>query len=64
MQRFARFRGELRRRGQIIPDPDLRIAATAIEHGLTLVTRNRRNRRNRRDFDRIPGLALFEPGNG
>jgi len=61
MQRFARFRGELRRRGQIIPDPDLRIAATAIEHGLTLVTRNRRNRR---DFDRIPGLALFEPGNG
>ena len=32
--------------------PDALIAATAIEHGLTLLTRNRR------DFDAVAGLSL------
>lgn len=53
MQRFARVRGELRRTGLIIGDFDLLIAATAIQHNLTVVTRNVRH------FQRIPGLALY-----
>ena len=43
MRRFARIRGTLRRQGRIIGDPDLLIAATALEHDLTLVTRNVRH---------------------
>lgn len=53
LRRFARLRGQLRQAGQLIGDPDLLIAATALEHRLTLVTRNRR------DFGRIPGLLLY-----
>lgn len=53
MRRFARLRGNLRRAGRVIGDPDILIAATALQHGLTLVTRNRR------DFDRIPQLQLY-----
>lgn len=55
MRRFARIRGNLRRRGQIIGDPDILIAATALHHGLTLVTRNISH------FQRIPGLSLYQP---
>jgi tRNA(fMet)-specific endonuclease VapC len=51
-QRFAVLRGDLRSQGLLIPDMDLFIAATAIEHGLTLVTGNRRH------FERIPDLTL------
>jgi tRNA(fMet)-specific endonuclease VapC len=54
MARFARTRGELRSRGQVIGDMDLLIAATALEYDLTLVTRNRRH------FDRVPGLRPYE----
>ncbi len=36
----------------LIGDIDTLIAATAIEHGLTLVTMDR-------DFERVPGLALL-----
>ena len=43
------------RRGSPLRTPDALIAATAIEHGLELVTRNRR------DFDGIPGLRLRDP---
>jgi tRNA(fMet)-specific endonuclease VapC len=56
MRRFAIIRGQLRKQGQIVTDPDLLIAATAIEHDLTLVSRNRRH------FERIPDLALYEEG--
>jgi predicted nucleic acid-binding protein len=54
MRRFARIKGELRRAGQIIGDPDKLIAATARHHGLILITRNRRH------FSLIEGLALYE----
>ena len=55
MRRFARIRGDLRRRGRLIPDPDLLIGATALHHGLTLVTGNRAH------FERIRDLVVYAP---
>ena len=52
MRQFARLRGELRGKGQLIGDPDLLIAATALHHDLTLLTHNSRH------FTRIPGLRV------
>lgn len=49
---FAELRAYLRGRGMLIPDMDLLIAATALEHDLTLVSRNHRH------FARIPGLQI------
>ena len=49
---FAELRAFLRQRGLLIPDMDLLIAATALEHELTLLTRNQRH------FSRIPELRL------
>lgn len=52
-RRFARIRGELRRNGQLIPDADLLIAATALCHDLTIITRNIRH------FQRVSALKLY-----
>jgi predicted nucleic acid-binding protein len=52
---FARVRSDLRRVGQLIPDMDLLIAATAMHHDAILVTRNLRH------FDRITGLRTYRP---
>jgi len=54
-RRYAVVRGTLQRQGQLVDQPDLFIAATALEHNLTMVTRNLR------DFERIPDLALYQP---
>jgi tRNA(fMet)-specific endonuclease VapC len=54
MEVFARTRADLRRSGQLIADLDLLIAATALHHDLTLLTRNVRH------FARIPGLRLYQ----
>jgi predicted nucleic acid-binding protein len=54
MRRFAAVRRDLRDRGQLIPDSDLLIAATALERGLTLVTRNIKH------FGRIDDLSIYE----
>jgi tRNA(fMet)-specific endonuclease VapC len=40
-------------RGRLISDMDLLIAATAMHHNLTLVTRNHRH------FERVPNLRLY-----
>jgi tRNA(fMet)-specific endonuclease VapC len=53
-KQYAYLRGDLARKGQLIDQPDLFIAATAIEHNLTLVTRNLK------DFGRIPDLNLYQ----
>jgi predicted nucleic acid-binding protein len=55
MQQFAALRVDLRRRGQIIPDFDLLLAATALHHDLTILTRNARH------FGRISDLTLSQP---
>lgn len=56
MQRFAVVRGSLtRNQRQQVGDMDLLIAATALEHHLTLVTFNQR------DYTLIPGLTLHQP---
>ncbi len=56
MEVFARTRADLRRQGNLLPDLDLLIAATALHHDLTLMTRNLRH------FTRIPHLRLYQPG--
>lgn len=53
MKRFARIRGQLRVQGFTVEDPDLLIAATALTHRLTLVTRNVRH------YRRIPNLVVY-----
>jgi predicted nucleic acid-binding protein len=50
---FAALRVDLRRRGNLIEDFDLVIAATALHYDLTLLTFNRRH------FERIPDLRLY-----
>ena len=51
-RQFALIRGDLRVKGQLIGQPDILIAATAIYHDLTLLTRNVK------DYQRIPTLRL------
>ena len=55
VEHFARLRASLRRHGQLIPDMDLLIAATAITEDLALVTRHVRH------FARFPDLQLYQP---
>lgn len=49
---YGRLRAHLERSGAPLPEPDLRIAAIALTHDLTLVTGNTRH------FDRVPGLRV------
>lgn len=49
---FGKERGRLRAAGMLIGDVDLLIAATALQHGATLLTNNRRH------FERIDGLRI------
>lgn len=50
----AHLHHQLRSIGTLIDETDLLIAATAIRHGVTLVTRNTKH------FERIPGLSLTD----
>lgn len=51
-EKFGEVRAGLLDSGQGTPDMDLLIAATALIHGLTLVTHNTR------DFEKVPGLIV------
>jgi len=51
-KRFGQLRGSMRKLGQTIGDFDLLIAATALRHGLTLLTNNRKH------FEGIAGLKI------
>lgn len=52
-ERFAETRSTLRRRGDLIPDLDLLIAATALRHDLTVLSFNTRH------LARVPNLRIF-----
>jgi tRNA(fMet)-specific endonuclease VapC len=49
---FGRLKASFEKRGLPRSEPDLRIAAIALQHGLTIVTGNVRH------FSDIPGLAV------
>jgi len=52
VERAAEIYGDLHRRGELISDADILIAATALVHDYTLVTNNEDH------FRRIPGLKV------
>jgi tRNA(fMet)-specific endonuclease VapC len=54
MRRFARIRGQLRRQGRLISDPDILIGATALHYKLTMLTHNLSH------FERIPELDIYQ----
>lgn len=54
MRQYANIRGTLRKKGLLIGDIDILIAATALEYDLTLLTSNTRH------YERIPDLQLYE----
>ena len=49
---YGEIEAHIHRRGTPLADADLQIAATALHHGLELVTGNIRH------FERVPGLAI------
>ncbi len=53
-RRWAALVADLRRRGQTLPILDGMIAATALQHGLVVATRNRA------DFEKT-GVGVFDP---
>ena len=52
-QIFGKERGRLRQQGQSIGDMDLFIAATSLQHNLTLLSNNRRH------FELVEGLEII-----
>ena len=52
LRKFGEIKAELQKTGDLLPDADLLIAATALDAGTVLVTGNIKH------FSRIPGLPL------
>jgi predicted nucleic acid-binding protein len=55
VERFAEIRAHLRRRGELISDFDILLAAVALHHDLVVLTFNVRHLR------RVPDLQLYSP---
>ncbi len=55
MFRFAEIRSALRRNGQLIPDFDILLGATALQYDLTVLTSNYKH------LLRIPKLKVYHP---
>jgi predicted nucleic acid-binding protein len=55
MERYADIRSYLRRRGELFPDFDILLAATAIHHNLAIPTHNTRH------LQPIPDVQLYQP---
>lgn len=53
---FGEIRADLRKKGKIIEDIDLLIAASCLSFDLTLVTLNYKH------FQRVPNLKIYDPG--
>lgn len=53
-RRFGEIRAQLLDRGHVVPTADMLIAATAIEHGLTLVTHNTQH------YVNVPQLPMID----
>lgn len=53
IEHFAEIRSFLRRRGQMISDFDIILAATALHHDFTVLTFNTRH------FERVPDLRIY-----
>lgn len=53
-RRRGQLKDQLRRLGTPLAEPDLQIAAIAMEHGLPLATHNQRH------FARVEGLPLVD----
>lgn len=49
---YGRVRAEMELAGNVVAEPDLQIAATALRYGLEVVTRNLKH------FERVPGLRV------
>jgi tRNA(fMet)-specific endonuclease VapC len=56
-RQFGRVRAELQRRGRLVGDMDILIAAIALANGHAIVTRNKAH------FTDVPGLAIISYGN-
>lgn len=52
-EKFANVRSKLRKKGELIENMDIFIAATSMIHGMILITNNKK------DFERIKGLRLY-----
>ena len=50
---YAHLKDQLHKRGQVLADNDLWIAALAVRHSVPLVSNNRAH------FERVPGLVLI-----
>ncbi|OGM23183.1 hypothetical protein A2961_03565 [Candidatus Woesebacteria bacterium RIFCSPLOWO2_01_FULL_39_21] len=52
-KQFGRIRADLKKKGKVIEDMDIFMAATCMANGLTMITLNKKH------FERVPGLEIL-----